>query len=92
VPDARGGGDGWPGYRTEAAGGGNAGPFNSNGDASHIITGLAPGTHTITALLTDANNDLLNRGVGYAVSVNTVTKPSAREAHRWPGSPPGQRG
>jgi hypothetical protein len=49
-------------------------PFNSNGDASHIITGLAPGTHTITALLTDANNDLLDRGVGYAVRVNTVTK------------------
>jgi hypothetical protein len=49
-------------------------PFNSNGDASFIVTGLTPGTHTITAVLTDANNDTLDPSVGYAVKVNTVTK------------------
>jgi hypothetical protein len=49
-------------------------PFNSNGDASHIVTGLVPGTHTITAELTDSNDDLLNPVVGYKVTANTVTK------------------
>jgi hypothetical protein len=48
--------------------------FNSNGDASDIVTGLKPGTHTITAQLTDSGDDLLNRSVGFAVTVNTVTK------------------
>jgi hypothetical protein len=49
-------------------------PFNTDGYASYIVTGLTPGTHTITAELADAQDDTLNPVVGYAVTVNTVTK------------------
>jgi hypothetical protein len=49
-------------------------PFNADGYASYIVTGLKPGTHTITAELTDANDDSLVPAVGYVVTVNTVKK------------------
>jgi hypothetical protein len=47
--------------------------FNANGYASDIITGLTPGTHTVTAELTDSFDNPLNPLVGYKVGVNTVT-------------------
>jgi hypothetical protein len=49
-------------------------PFNADGYASYIVTGLKPGTHTITAQLTDANDDPLVPAVGFVVTVNTVKK------------------
>ena len=48
-------------------------PFNSSGVATHTITGLSAGSHTFTAQLTDANDDVLDPTVGDLVLVNTVT-------------------
>jgi hypothetical protein len=46
--------------------------FNSKGVATATITGLAAGTHSVTATLESAENSDINASVGYAVVANTT--------------------
>jgi hypothetical protein len=46
--------------------------FNSSGVATDTITGLTAGTHTFTAELADANDNVLDPTVGDAVLANTA--------------------
>jgi hypothetical protein len=48
-------------------------PFNSSGVASTTITGLAPGSHTVSAQLEDSTNDNLDATVGYFIIANSVS-------------------